>query len=105
MLRNKVIACVLLAAVLISGEAYCQQVNTVTGKVIYVDAEGSVINVQTDTGKMVFYISVESNLIGGTHPIASIDIERGDPVQIQYSSSASGQNNIISLVDTRLYID
>jgi len=55
----------------------------------------------TSNGRvMVFYITNDSNLLRGTHLMASIEIEPGDPVVIRYDSSSS-QNNIIRLVDNK----
>jgi hypothetical protein len=54
-----------------------------------------------DNGIMVFYISLNSNLLRGTHHIALIEIEQGDPVTIQYDSSSTNKNNIICLVDNK----
>ncbi len=104
MFKYKLIAFILLSAVLASGKAYCQtevlnpQIITVDGKVTKVDPEGGVIHVQTAEGNMLFHIHVEARLFRDTMPIASIDIERGDPVTIQYDSS-SPDRNIITLVD------
>ena len=54
-----------------------------------------------DHGVMVFYISIGSNLLQGTHRIASVEIEQGDPVTIRYDSSSPDKNNIIRLVDNK----
>ena len=58
-------------------------------------------NALTENGKMmVFYITNNSNLLRETHLMASIEIEQGDPVIVQYDSS-SPKNNIISLMDNK----
>jgi len=107
MLKYKVMALILLTAVFISGEAYCQevskdrQISTVTGTVTYVDVDSGVINLQTGSGKILFYISVESELYRFTHHIVSIEIFRGDPVVIQYITSPSGRNTVLRLVDKK----
>jgi hypothetical protein len=107
MSKNKVITFVLLTVILASGKAFCQQeikgkqVNTISGKITYVDTAGGVINVQTDSMKMALYISVESDLLRYAHHIASIEIEKGDPVIIQYATTSSGKNVVIRLEDNR----
>ena len=52
-------------------------------------------------GMMVFYISIDSTLLRGTHRIASVEIEQGDPVIIQYDNSSPGRNHVIRLVDNK----
>ena len=90
-----------------TAKAYCQQENKdprvkiIAGTVTYVDVPGNIISVQTDKGTMVFNISVESDLLRYAHHIASIEIEKGDPVIIQYVSPLFGKNNIIKLVDKK----
>ncbi len=54
-----------------------------------------------DNGIMVFYTSFDSELLRGTHRIVSVEIEKGDPVTIQYNSSSPDKNNIIRLVDNK----
>ena len=105
MYKYKMVSFVLLTMVLISSQAYCQQatkerqVRTISGKVTEVDPEGWVVDVQTDNGKMTFYIEAESGLYRFTHHMASVEIEKGDKVTIQYVYSL-GKNSIIKLVDS-----
>lgn len=105
MLKYKAIAFILLTAVFISAKAYCdeginnKQIITVNGTVTKIDSEGSAISVQTDKWVMDFHIPVDAELLRGTHHMASIEIEQGDPVTIRYFISSSGKNDIISLVD------
>ncbi len=54
-----------------------------------------------DNGVMVFYIAIDSDLLQGTHHIASVEIEKGDPVTIQYDNSSGDKNNIIRLVNNK----
>ena len=106
MFKNKVMVLVLLTAILISGKAFCQQeikdmqVKTIAGNVTYIDLAGSVINVQTNSGKMVFSISVESELLRYAHHIVSVEIGKGDSVMIQYATTSLGKNVIIKLEDS-----
>jgi hypothetical protein len=105
MFKYKLITFILLTAVLIPAKAFCQevikdqQVRVIAGNVTYADPAGGIINVQTDKGNMVFYISVESYLYQHDRHMASIEIEQGDSVIIQYVRSSWGKNNILSLVD------
>ena|ERR1035437_4706632 len=107
MFKYKAVILVLLAALFTPVQSYCQQaindqqINTIAGKVTYVDPAGAVIKVKTNFGPMVFYISVESDLFQFTHHMASVDIEKGDPVIVQYERSSIGKNTIIRLVDKR----
>ena len=116
MFKYRIISFILLIVVLTSGEAYCQQgildkeiqgetkdlqISTVAGKVTYVGPESNVIDVQTDKGQEMFYISPESMLYRHTHHIASLEIYKGDPVTIQYTVSSSGKNIIIKLIDNK----
>ena len=104
MFKHRVISLLLLMAVFFSGQAYSQQetsdpqIRNISGKVTGVDAEGSTFNLQTDMGKMVFYIQAESNLYRFNHHMASIEIQKGDKLDVQYIY-ASGKNNVIKLVD------
>ena len=94
----------LIATILMSPQAYGQQaaavsqLRTASGTVTSVDAEGWVVNVNTDNGKMIFFIEAESGLYRFTHHMASVEIAKGDQVTIQYIYS-SGKNSIIKLVD------
>jgi hypothetical protein len=107
MSRHKVIIFILFIAVLAGTNAYSQesmvglQINTVAGKVAKIDPEGSSLYVQTDNGTMDFFISVESELLLGTRHMASIEIEQGDRVVIQYSTNSVGKNVIVKLVDNQ----
>jgi len=107
MFKSKIVAFIFVAAVFVSGQAYCQletqdqQVLTIAGTVTHVDAEGWVVNLQTDKGEMSFFLETESDLRRFDHHMASIEIEKGDPVTVQYVVSPTGQNNIIRLVDTK----
>ena len=116
MFKYKIIFFILLTVVLASGEAYCQeavvdkviqgetkdlQTSTITGTVTDVDKGSGLINVQTDMGQKVFYVSLESNLFRHTHRISSVEISKGDPVTIQYTVSSSGKNIIIGLADNK----
>jgi len=107
MFKYKLAIFVLLTMFFTSVQAYCQQQNkdlqvkTIAGTVTYVDVAGSIISVQTDKGTMVFNFSVESNLFRYAHHMASIEIEKGDPVIIQYKSVPFGKNDIVKLVDER----
>ena len=116
MFKYKTILFILLTVILASGKAYCQggildkviqgetkdlQTSTITGTVIYVAKESGVISVQTDMGRKMFYISVETNMYRHTHHIASVEIYKGDPVTIQYTISSSGKNVIVKLVDNK----
>ena len=116
MFKYKIIFFILLTAVLASGKAYCQegildkeiqgktqdlQINTVAGKVAYVGPESNVIDVRTNKGQEMFFISPESMLYRHTHHIASLEIYKGDPVTIQYTVSSSGKNIIIKLIDNK----
>jgi predicted GH43/DUF377 family glycosyl hydrolase len=98
MFKSKVVVLVLLIAVLACGEAYSQQERTISGKIVKVDVEGSVIGVETYKGMVVFYLSAETNLYRSTHHMSVIEIEKDDPVTIQYITT-SGRNNAISVVD------
>lgn len=102
MLKYTIVALMSVVAIFICGQAFAQDqpAMTVSGKVATVDPEGGVIDVKTDSGTMVFYISTESRLLMSFHHMSSIEIQKNDPVTIQYTVS-SGQNNIISLVDNR----
>jgi len=108
MFKYKRIIIVLLTMLFISVQAYCQQqskdpqIKTIAGTVTYVDVSGSIISVQTDKGTMVFNISVESELFRYAHHMASIEIEKGDPVIIQYKSALFGKNDIVKLVDEKV---
>jgi hypothetical protein len=107
MFKNRAVILILLIAVFISGKAFCQQeiknmqVKTIAGKITYIDLAGSVINVQTDNGKMALSISVESELLRYAHHIASVEIQVGDPVIIQYATTSLGKNVIIKLEDSK----
>jgi hypothetical protein len=116
MFKYRIISFILLTVVLVSGKAYCQQgildkeiqgetkdlqISTIAGKVTYVGPESNVIDVQTDKGQEMFFISPESMLYRHTHHIASLEIYKGDPVTIQYTISSSGKNIIIKLIDNR----
>jgi len=118
MFKYKIIFFILLTAVLASGKAYCQegildkeiqgktqdlQISTVTGKVTYVGPANHVIDVQTDRGQEMFFISVESMLYQHNQHITSLEIYKGDPVTIQYTVSSSGKNVIIKLIDDKLH--
>jgi len=102
MFKYKMIVFILLTAVIMSSQAYCkdQKIRTMTGKVDRIDIEGGVIKVKTEHGLMVAYIVTESILLRDTDPISVLEVEKGDPVIIQYTSSL-GHNNIISLVDNK----
>lgn len=106
MFKYKVITLILFTVILISGEAYCQQVvkdqqvRTTFGKVVKVDVEGGVINVKIGNEIIAFNLSPEAVLKMSTHHISSLEIAQGDLVTIQYVKS-SDKYNIISLVDHR----
>jgi len=107
MFKHKLVIFVLLTMLLMSVQAYSQQQNkdpqikTIAGTVTYVDVAGSIISVQTDKGTMVFNIAIESDLLRYAHHMASIEIEKGDPVIIQYKSVLLGKNDIVKLVDEK----
>ena len=102
MFKYKIIFFILLTAVLASGKAYCDpQISTVTGKVTYVGPENNVIDVRTNKGKEMFFISVESMLYRRNQHITSLEIYKGDPVTIQYTVSSSGKNIVIKLIDDK----
>jgi hypothetical protein len=107
MFKYKVITFILLIALFTTAKAYCQQgvddqqIKTIVGTVTYVDVSGNIISVQTNHGLMVFNISVESDLLRFAHHMASIEIEKGDPVMIRYETTPFGKNEIIKLVDQR----
>jgi hypothetical protein len=107
MFKYKVITFILLIGLFTTAKAYCQQgtddqqIKTVAGTVTYVDVAGNIVSVQTDRGTMVFNISVESELLRFAHHMASIEIEKGDPVMIRYETTVFGKNKIIKLVDQR----
>lgn len=107
MLKYKVVTFILLTALFTSAKAYCQQdikdqqINTIIGKVTYLDVAGDIISVQTYKGTMVFNLSVGSELFHYAHRISVIEIEKGDPVTIQYKKSSLGKNIITRLVDKK----
>ena len=107
MIKLKAAIFILLAVFFIASKAYCQQdpqdqdSKTIAGIVTFVDVAGGIISVQTDQGTLVFNITVESDLLRFAHHMASIDIEKGDPVMVQYESLIPGKNNIIKLVEKR----
>jgi hypothetical protein len=68
-----------------------------------VGPENNVIDVQTDKGQEMFYISVESMLYRYNQHITSLEIYKDDPVTIQYTVSSSGKNVIIKLIDDKLH--
>jgi hypothetical protein len=53
-----------------------------------------------DHGIMMFYIYTDSDLLQDEHHIASLEIEQGDPVTIQYNSSPD-KNTVVRLVNNR----
>src|ERR1700690_2537423 len=96
-LKYKIISFILLIVIFTSSEAYCQegildkeiqgktkdlQTSIIAGTVMYVDGVSGVINLITDMGQKVFYITVESKLYRDTHHITSIEIYKDDPVTI-----------------------
>jgi len=105
--KYKVVIFILLIAFFLIPKAYCQQavpdrqVNTIDGKVTFVDVPGNVISVQTKNGTMVFDIEVESDLLRDAHHIATLEIEKGDPVIIEYVRDLVGKNKIITLQDKK----
>lgn len=106
MFNYKVIAFILLSAILASSDAYSQQqMNeqqkiTIEGKVTYIDPETGVLRVQTDFGMKEFYISVETEMFHKTQPMTSIEIAKDDPIIIQYLHTP-GKNVITKLVDNK----
>ncbi|MDE2028595.1 MAG: hypothetical protein KGK03_03040 [Candidatus Omnitrophica bacterium] len=100
MLIRKAFLFCLLAAAFLPLRAYSQEsLMTVFGTVVSMDIESGELNVKTDKGLMVFYISTESKLLQFTHAMSSLEIANGDPVEIQYTS-AEGKNTVMKLVDT-----
>ena len=55
----------------------------------------------SNAGSMSFEITLDSNLLRGTHKISTVEILAGDPVSIQYDRSADGHNTVITLVDNK----
>jgi len=102
MSKFKIGALGLLMAIGITVTAYSQQVMTTSGTVTFVDIAGNIISVQTDAGTMVFDMTVQTDLFRYAHHMASIEIKKGDPVDIQYQISLTGRNNIVKLVDKKL---
>ena len=106
MLKFKVFTLILLASVLISHPAYCQQtiqnrqIQSIAGTVVSIDAGSGVLVVQTDSGNVELYISVESNLFRDTEPMSSIEISKGDHITVQYDNS-SGKNIVTTLTDRK----
>ena len=49
-------------------------------------------------GPQTFNIQMNSDLLRGTHTIASLEIEEGDPVKIEYDPA---NNNIIRMIDNK----
>ena len=90
-----------------TAKGYCQQgtqeqgINTIAGTVTYMDAEGAVVSVKTDKGTMDFNIPAESDLLRKNHHIVSIEIQKGDPVIVQYTTSPFGKNILTKLVDMK----
>ncbi len=107
MLKLKVFTLILSALLFISIKAYSQNmangapVLTVTGVVANVDVAGCTMNVKTDKGMMEFIIGVESDLLEGSHHLASIELEKDDQVIIQYKSNPYGRNVIVQLEDKK----
>jgi len=105
MVKFNVFALILLTAIFMAGPAHCQQalnhpVKIVTGYVDRMDAEGGIMEVRTHHGDMVFSISSETQIHRAAHHMSAIEIEKGDPVVIQYFTS-SGRNYIVNLVDNQ----
>ena len=102
MFKYKVFAFIFLITSF-SLQAYSQnadhQLTTIAGKVNYVDLAGGVIGVQTKKGTLVFHVSVESDLLRYSHHIASIEIQKDDPVIVQFEKNSYGKNIIVKLVD------
>ncbi len=98
---------VLLTALFIAGPVHGQvaisddKLATVTGKITYSDPESDTISVQTDQGtSMTFHIMLESDLLNFTRHMSIIELQKGDPVTVQYSNR-SGLNVVTRLVDTK----
>jgi len=100
---SKVFLLILAGAFVATSRGYGQQldnqVQTIAGTVTYVDVAAQVVGIKTKKGLMAFQIAAESDLLRFAHHITSIEIEKGDPVIIQYESLPFGKNDIIRLVD------
>jgi hypothetical protein len=106
MFKFNLMVLICIAAAVFSTEAYCQkanpnfQVTSVSGKVVRVDVESGIITLNIDDREVVFYLMDQSKMYKTTQHMATIEIQKGDPVIIQYFT-ALGKNDIISLVDKK----
>jgi hypothetical protein len=103
MLKYKMVIFMFLATFLTGGALAQvltpnQRALTAFGKVVSIDVESGVLDVQTDHGLMEFYISAESILLKSTHAMSSLDMEKNDLVQIQYVIT-DGRNDVVKLDD------
>jgi len=107
MFKGKVIIFVLSALVFTGSLAYCQeksgsrQAITIAGVVAKVDAVGNLIEVKLNDGQMAFSVPDDAAITEGTKKIGLMDIERSDPVTIQYYSPSPGKSVVISITDNK----
>lgn len=98
---KQIIALMICSVVLWQAKAYGVAVETVSGVVRHIDVEAGVIDVKTKNGMQIFYVVTESQLFMSEHFMSSVEIERDDPVIIQYVYQSSGKKTIVKLVDKR----
>ena len=90
----------ILAASLSFSQGHCKAVEFITGKIVEVDVEGGLVNVETVNGIQVFYFGPVSALYMAAHHMSAIEIEKDDPVSIEFTRT-TGKKIVLKLTDNR----
>jgi len=105
MYKNNIILTLVMGALMLTvahsqEKLDSQQMKTIKGTVIGLDAVGNIISIQTqDQQKMAFSVPDKAIITQETRNIGLMDIGEASAVTIQYYVLSSSKNIVVSLID------
>ena len=106
MYKNKIIF-LLLMVVGLATSAYSQQnpenqkIQEATGKVVKVDVQGGILDVNAFQGEMAFSVPKDAIITRETHSVTLSDVKQGDPVSVRYYTSSEAVYVAMSVIDSQ----
>ncbi|MCX5712236.1 MAG: hypothetical protein NTY47_04075 [Candidatus Omnitrophica bacterium] len=91
-----------ILVIMLAGFGYCQervQLERIDGNVADIDPVGDAIVVDTGSGQMTISVPDDVVVTRGLEKMGLMDLEQGEPVTVNYYSSAPGQYVAVSIQD------